>query len=293
MQNKREPLAFISYRRQDSSAASRWLSQTIQRTFGPVSAFIDSDSIRMADDWPERINGALRSATVLIAVIGSSWLRIADEYNRRRIDKEDDWVRNEIRHALENGIMVLPILLSKTPIPGRSALPGCLEKLAERQAFELRDDRWESDLNLLLSRLEELGFRKQSDRPVRYPQPHVTLTELSRDEILKALQQMPDWELTISEIPGKEPLKRTEFKKVFEFVSFEDAMNFMHVASRQVSKVNHHPRWENIWRTVTVWLSTWDIGHKPSRLDVDLSRFLEDLYRSYSLPRNEDENPPA
>src|SRR6266568_3082735 len=162
MQNSREPLAFISYRRQDSSAASRWLYQTIQRTNGPISAFMDTESIRMADDWPQQIDRALRSATVVIAVIGPSWLRISDEYGRRRIDKEDDWVRNEIRYALENGIAVLPILLSKTPLPERSALPECLGKLMERQAFELRDDRWEHDLNLLLSRLAELGFRKKT-----------------------------------------------------------------------------------------------------------------------------------
>jgi hypothetical protein len=46
----RSPLAFISYRRADSSAASRWLAQTMARTFGPESVFIDTEAIRMADD---------------------------------------------------------------------------------------------------------------------------------------------------------------------------------------------------------------------------------------------------
>lgn len=165
MSNVEEPLAFISYRRHDSSAASRWLYQTIQRTFGVTSAFMDTESIRMADDWTDRIHSALRSATVLLAVIGPTWLRIADEYGRRRIDKEDDWVRNEIYHAIDNRIIVLPVLLAKTPIPEKSALPDCLSKLVQRQAFELRDDRWESDLNLLLARLEEVGFQKKTDGP--------------------------------------------------------------------------------------------------------------------------------
>lgn len=106
----------------------------------------------MADDWPQRIESALRSETVVIAVIGPTWLRISDEYGRRRIDKGDDWVRNEIRYALENGVTVLPILFSKTSLPERSALPECLGRLTERQAFELKDDRWELDLNLLLLR---------------------------------------------------------------------------------------------------------------------------------------------
>jgi pterin-4a-carbinolamine dehydratase len=284
MLNVGEPLAFISYRRQDSSAAARWLFQTIQQTFGPLSAFMDTESIRMADDWPERIGRALSSSTALIAVIGPSWLRIADEYGRRRIDKKDDWVQNEIRHALDNGVMVLPILLSKTPLPERSALPDCLGKLVERQAFELRDDRWESDLKLLLSRLETFGFQRKSDSPVLYPKPCIALKELSRDEIMDALKQLPGWELTISDIPGEEPFKRTEFTKVYDFASFEDAINFMHAASKHVSKIQHHPRWENVWRTVTVRLSTWDIGHKPSMLDIELAQFLEGLRRSYPIP---------
>jgi len=143
----------------------------------------------------------------------------------------------------------------------------------------------ESDLTLLLSRLEELGFHRKTDRPARYPKPLINLKELSRDEIMEELKQLPEWEPIISDIPGKEPLKRTEFKRVYEFASFEDAMDFMHAASKHVSEVDHHPRWENVWRTVTVWLSTWDIGHKPSRLDLDLARFLEDLRRSYPPPK--------
>jgi pterin-4a-carbinolamine dehydratase len=66
-------------------------------------------------------------------------------------------------------------------------------------------------------------------------------------------------------------------------------MNFMHVASKHISEVQHHPRWENVWRTVVVWLSTWDIGHKPSRLDIELAQFLENLRRGYPAPIKEEE----
>src|SRR5262245_59103137 len=98
------PLVFISYRRQDSSAAARWVGRAILRTFGAQSVFVDIDSIRMGDDWQERINKALRSATILLPIIGPNWLRIADEFGRRRLDKEDDWVRNEIIHGFNNNL---------------------------------------------------------------------------------------------------------------------------------------------------------------------------------------------
>jgi hypothetical protein len=74
-----EPLAFVSYRRTDSSAASRWLANSIGRTFGSQSVFIDTESIRMSDDWAHRITDALAAATVLIPVIGPRWLSSTHE----------------------------------------------------------------------------------------------------------------------------------------------------------------------------------------------------------------------
>lgn len=285
MNDVREPLVFISYRRVDSSAASRWLAQTIARTFGPQSVFIDTEAIRIGDAWPDRIDAALRSASILIPVIGPSWLRVADEDGRRRLDKDDDWVRNEIRHALETKLSIMPILLSGTPPPKHEALPKCISNLYRFQAFELRDDRWESDLSILLSRLSELGLKRLALQAVRYPIPKVTLKELAEEELSAALKALVDWQVVVSEIPGNEARKRTELYRAFEFASFEDAIAFMGAAAPHISKVQHHPRWENVWRTVSVWLTTWDIGHNPSQLDLDMAFFLEQLRSNFPKSR--------
>ena len=45
--------------------------------------------------------------------------------------------------------------------------------------------------------------------------------------------------------------------------------------------VDHHPDWENIWRTITVWLTTWDLGHLPSIYDIELAEYLDQLYLEY------------
>jgi hypothetical protein len=153
-------LAFISYRRQDSSAASRWLGETLQAAFGASKVFVDTDAIRVGDDWPQRIDAALRAATVVIAVIGPNWLRLADEHGRRRLDKRDDWVRNEIVHALRNDLLLVPLLVAGAHVPTRESLPRCLVPILKHQALELRDDRWASDRDLLLAKLEEAGFRR-------------------------------------------------------------------------------------------------------------------------------------
>ena len=280
-----EPLAFVSYRRTDSSAASRWLANSIARTFGSQSVFIDTESIRMSDDWAQRINDALAAATLLIPVIGPRWLSSTDEDHRRRIDKDDDWVHNEILHALEAKLRILPLLLSRTPMPEAKALPKPIAGLARLQAFELRDERWESDLALLLSGMEQFGFRRLSSGAVRYPSPMVKLREFTAAELQSALQQLPDWHCVVSDLPGAPGRQRSELHRSYEFASFEDALGFMSAAVPKISDLQHHPRWENIWRTVSVWLSTWDIGHKPSELDLELALYLDNLRGQYASPK--------
>ncbi len=59
-------------------------------------------------------------------------------------------------------------------------------------------------------------------------------------------------------------------------------------AAKHISIVQHpqhHPRWENTWRTVRVWLTTWDIGHKLSQYDLDLAQYLDNLFGKYPVPR--------
>jgi len=278
-----KPFVFISYRRADSAAASRWLYDSIRRTFGPDSVFMDTEAIRVSAQWPKAIEHGLRQATHLVAVIGPHWLRVTDDYGRRRIDREDDWVRNEIAHALAERKHVLPIILAPNGMPRKEALPEAIQKLAHVQPFELRSERWETDLNLLLGELENQGFRRAKANAIRYPRPQVTITEIPRKELTSILRTLAGWTEVVSPLPGHEPMQRTELCKSFEFASFPQAIEFMREVSESVVKTQHHPRWQNVWRTVTVWLSTWDIGHKPSQLDVDLAREMEGVYRKYKV----------
>ena len=213
---------------------------------------------------------------------GPNWLKIADENGRRRLDKADDWVCNEIHHALQEGLSIIPLLLSNTSMPSPGALPERIAKLSRITAFELRGIRWETDLSTLFLRLVELGLNRLTNESVRYPKPKVTLKELTDSELEAALKGLSsEWTVSVTHIPGFEPNKRTELCHSFEFASFEDAIAFMGAAARRISEMDHHPRWENIWRTVLVRLSTWDIGHKPSVLDLELAGYLEQLRNTY------------
>jgi|GEM_PF-827015 len=277
---KRQPFIFISYRREDTSTDALWLGETLSLTFGPTSVFIDSTAIQIGSEWPDELDSALRKATVLIAMIGPSWLHAADEYARRRLDNEDDWVRREIMFGLNNKLIVIPLLVKHAHLPSGIGLPNAIATLVNHQVYELRTEHYEHDLTLLLSRLESLGFKSVGPQ-VSYPRPHVWPKELSEDQLGQALKRLPNWALIRSTLPDNPSQKRTELMRNFEFHSFEDAIDFMAVAARYISDINHHPRWENLWRTVTVYLTTWDIGHKPSRYDLELAEYLETLFANY------------
>ena len=285
MSSDKDPFVFISYRRADSSAASRWLAQTIARTYGSHRVFVDTESIRVGENWPARIDEALASATILIVVIGPSWLKMADEDGRRRIDKKDDWVFQEIKHGLHSRIHIIPLLLSNTNMPQPNALPEGIAKLSLIQGFELRDNRWESDLSLLLNTLDRMGLNRQSNQAIRYPIPRVTLKELTELELKTELEHLTNWRVASSEIPGQVQQIRTELFRSFEFACFDDAIAYMSAAVPKINQIQHHPRWENAWRTVSVWLSTWDIGHKISSLDIQLATYLDQLRSTFPPPK--------
>src|SRR5205807_5501482 len=122
MGNDHRPLVFISYRRIDSAPAARLLSGDLRAIFGPGSVFIDTNDIHIGTDWPARIDERLQAASVLLVVIGPTWLRVADEAGRRRLDKPDDWVRNEIAYAIDNKLVIIPFLITGASFPDKKAL---------------------------------------------------------------------------------------------------------------------------------------------------------------------------
>jgi len=45
----------------------------------------------------------------------------------------------------------------------------------------------------------------------------------------------------------------------------------------------HHQRWENIWRAVRVYLTTFDIGHQVTDRDVQLAKYFDRAYAHFMM----------
>ena len=71
---------------------------------------------------------------------------------------------------------------------------------------------------------------------------------------------------TFQGIPAK---TRCELTKGFQVSSrLQALLNLCHRCVPQIDAMDHHPRWENLWRSLIVSLTTWDIGHEISDGDV-------------------------
>jgi hypothetical protein len=76
-----------------------------------------------------------------------------DASGRRRLDREDDFVRIEIATALERRIRVVPTLVGGATMPESNELPANLSKLTRRQALEISDGRFHQDVDRLIEAL--------------------------------------------------------------------------------------------------------------------------------------------
>src|ERR1043166_8057345 len=220
---------FISYRRTDTGADVRSLRLILEQAFGPHNVFVDHEAIRVGDKWPQQIERALEAADIVLVAMGPSWLRVADEHGRRRLDHENDWVRNEISRSLALGKQIIPLLIGRVSLPAHAALPECLTGLRDHPAYELRAEYWEQDLSGLIDRLARMGCGRLV-ATVAYPPHHRFPKALTNEELDEALTHLEGWVLTTSMIPGQEPKTRTELMKSYQFAGFEAAMAFMQSA---------------------------------------------------------------
>jgi TIR domain len=145
---------FISYRRSDSKSFAHRLYDGLRPVFGRRSVFMDVSEIEPGEDFPKVIDERLKSCRVLVAVIGATWDSCTDQDGRRRLDKADDYVRLEIAKALSRGILVIPLLVNGAAMPAESGLPDELKTLATRNALQIDDDRFDTDLEKLIEAIK-------------------------------------------------------------------------------------------------------------------------------------------
>lgn len=67
---------------------------------------------------------------------------------------------------------------------------------------------------------------------------------------------------------------RDAIHKTFVFADFNAAFAWMARVAMMAEKLDHHPEWSNVYKTVNVTLTTHDAGGL-SDLDVKMARFMD------------------
>jgi beta-lactam-binding protein with PASTA domain len=146
---------FISYRRSDSAGHTGRLFDRLRARFGERRVFIDVCDIDAGSDFARTIERRIGACDVLLAIIGQEWLDSRNAAGGRRLDEAGDFVRLEIAAALRRGLVVIPVLVEQARVPTASELPAAVRELAGRNAFSLRDERWDGDVEHLIQQIRK------------------------------------------------------------------------------------------------------------------------------------------
>jgi 4a-hydroxytetrahydrobiopterin dehydratase len=91
------------------------------------------------------------------------------------------------------------------------------------------------------------------------------VSKLSHEARGNALARLAGWQ----EVSGGDAIAKT-----FVFADFNAAFGFMTRSALVAEKMDHHPEWSNVYKTVVVTLSTHDAGGVTAR-DIALAEAME------------------
>ena len=92
------------------------------------------------------------------------------------------------------------------------------------------------------------------------------MKKLEGAERKKALADLREWR----EAQGRDAIQRK-----FVFKDFNQAFAFMARVAMLAEKMDHHPEWFNVYKTVDVTLATHDAGGVTEK-DVAMAKAMED-----------------
>lgn len=89
--------------------------------------------------------------------------------------------------------------------------------------------------------------------------------KLSKEDRAAALKSLSGW---------SDDAKRDAIVKTFVFKDFVEAFGFMSQAALVAERMDHHPEWSNVYKTVNVLLTTHDADGVTAK-DITLAKAMD------------------
>ena len=159
---------FVSYRRSDTQDFAGRLVDRLTAAPGVRDVFFDVLGIEPGVNFEDRLRQAVARADVCLVLIGPHWRGSSGADGRARIDEPGDFVRAEVRQALQGAARVVPVLVNGAEMPAPTALPQDLAGLARLNALSIRHADFDRDvehlLDVVFGRTRRTGARGYLDR---------------------------------------------------------------------------------------------------------------------------------
>jgi hypothetical protein len=144
---------YISYRRGDASEAAGEIYDYLCNL--GVDVGMEPENIPAGGGVREHIDGRMKSAGAVIAVIGQRWLE--------KIHDDRDLVRTELECALQRKIPIIPAIVDGGRMPRTSELPRTLRELPYLNAAIVRGPPLVRDMDPLTHAITP--FASRTSRP--------------------------------------------------------------------------------------------------------------------------------
>jgi hypothetical protein len=164
---------FINYRHDDTHGEAQLLYDRLASRFGTENLFLDVRSLQPGMNWLDEIKSHGDSCHVLLSLIGPQWIPMMWAREQAAIvHPSEDYVRSEIKRALRphSGIRVIPVLVGNNVSFKPDELPSSLRPLAKLEVAYVRQEYFEQDIELLITRLEAIAREQSTISPEPVPE---------------------------------------------------------------------------------------------------------------------------
>lgn len=83
-----------------------------------------------------------------------------------------------------------------------------------------------------------------------------------------------DIDAALAELPGWS-FDSDRLEKTVKLRDFASAIRFMAACVPAIDALDHHPTWTNVYSTVSIQLTTHDVGNRVTTKDVELAKAID------------------
>ena len=154
---------FISYRRQETAYICKFIYDYLAARYGPSAIFLDVDTVPLGVNFVHYFDSQIRQCPVTLVIMGPQWANLRAPNGMRRLDDPNDFVRTEVRLALQQSQPylrgVIPLLVDGASVPNAAILPPDIQTLSQFNGLEIRPGRdFNVDMQRLYTAIEAYGI---------------------------------------------------------------------------------------------------------------------------------------